>query len=83
MKQWLTTLLVKLEEVLPPTPGAHHAITAASYGSDETGWEDQLALHLMIPNGRVTVFLEEDDFAKTSESVVTEVVQMLSRINHG
>jgi len=76
MKQWLMTLLRALETALPPPAGAHHAITAARYGSDETGWEDRLALHLMLDGERVTMFLDDDDFAAAPDAVAAEVVRV-------
>ena len=76
MKQWLMTLLRSLEAELPPPAGAHHAITAARYGSDETGWEDRLALHLMLDGERVTLFLDDDDFAAAPDTVAADVVRL-------
>jgi len=78
MKQWLMTLLTSLETALPPPAGAHHAITAARYGSEETGWEDRLALHLMLDGERVTLFLDDDDFAADPAALAAEVVQVNS-----
>jgi hypothetical protein len=74
MKQWLMTLLNSLETALPPPAGAHHAITAARYGSEGAGWDDRLALHLMLDGERVTLFLDDDDFASSTDALVAEIV---------
>jgi len=76
MKQWLMALLRALEVAVPPPTGGHHAITAARYGSDETGWEDHLALHLMTDGARVTLFLDDYDFAAAPETVAAEILQI-------
>jgi hypothetical protein len=79
--QNLLAVLTLLEKIEPPPPGAHHAITCAQYGSDETGWEYRLALNLRYAkNGTEQTkifFLEDGDLEKVPGDLVKEVVDIL------
>jgi hypothetical protein len=74
MKKWILQFLKKLEKALPPAPGAHHAITAALYGSDQDGWDERLALHLVFISESVTLFLEDADFSSGPDALVAAIV---------
>ena len=72
MKKKLLEFLKALEVAVPP-PSGHHAITFCQYGSDETGWEDRLGLHVRIGNGARTVFIEDKDLELSVEDFVLAV----------
>jgi hypothetical protein len=58
MRQRLIDLLKALEAVIPPPRNCHHALTFASYGSDEAGWTDQLAVQI----NRGIIYMTTYDF---------------------
>ena len=56
-------IMKKLEEKIPPPENCHHALHACRYGSDETGWEDQLGLTIVLEGHKFqTFFLDDNDF---------------------
>jgi hypothetical protein len=74
MKTYLLAFLQALEVALPCPPGAHHSITRNRYGSDETGWIDELELHVHIDGTVYTYFLDDADFTKSIGDFVAEIV---------
>lgn len=81
---YLRSLLKALEARIPPArhPDAiaagHHAITFCQYGSAETGWTDQLGLHLRLtPAWNQVVFLDDTDLEKPIDQLVDEIVMLL------
>jgi hypothetical protein len=69
IRDYLLLLLKSLEARIPPGNARHHAMTFAQYGSDETGWSDQLAIHVWVGDKLQTVFLDESDFNWPPESL--------------
>lgn len=69
-KKQVFGFLQKLEEVIPPPTGCHHSITCSKYGSDETGWEQRLAVNVWKerPDGKSchTFWIEDGDFDDVS-----------------
>lgn len=78
MQQVLINLLKALEMAVPPPKNCHHAITYATYGSDADGWVDKLALIVNVSGKFFCFFLDEDDLANQSGSVIGEVVKGLA-----
>lgn len=77
----LRRFLQLLERYIPLPRGRHHAITYCQYGSDETGWRDELGLHVWLPSdqGVRTVFLDDADFEKTPEELACEVLRTVEK----
>ena len=65
-----------MEEHLPPPPNSHHAITRTQYGSDETGWEERLAIQVNLDGKFLCFFLDAEDLEKAPESLVAEIVTL-------
>lgn len=42
--------LKALEVAIPPADKCHHAIVYCKYGNDVDGWEDKLAIHIVLGN---------------------------------
>lgn len=78
MRQFLIDLLKALEAAVPPPALCHHAITYAQYGSDETGWEDRLAIQVNRGGKFQCLFLDDGDFRIPAAFVVAEIVKVLS-----
>jgi len=74
----LMLFLKSLEGALPPPEHCHHAITYARYGSDDTGWEDRLALQVMLsrPKRNVTLFLEPGIIDQKIDDLVGVIVDL-------
>lgn len=70
-------LLQALEAAVPPPDGQHHAITFNRYGSDVSGWQERLGLHVRVGAGFATFFLDDADFARPIADVVSEVLRGL------
>ena len=73
MREFLLGLLKELETRIPPPEKVHHCITYAQYGSDETGWEDRLALQVNDHGKLLCFFLEDADFDKKISVLVEEI----------
>lgn len=71
--------LKAIEVELPPPPRCHHAITYAQYGSDETGWEDKLALQLNIGGKFFCFFLDDYDFEISVERFLSRLAFELEK----
>jgi hypothetical protein len=91
MHEYLLTFLRKLELRSTPAPGGfsfgrdpsnkprfHHAITYAEYGSWETDFRPQLALHVFTSEGMQTLFLDKDDLEKPVDELVEDVIKAIS-----
>ncbi len=78
IKQFLTEVLTGLEATFPPSKNGHHAITAARYGSDKTGYEAKLALQINDNGVFRCLFLEEDDLDRTPEQLISAVKAALA-----
>ena len=76
--RFLVETLKLLESKAPPPAKCHHAITYARYGSDESGWDDKLALQVNQGGVFQCLFLDEEDFTKSPSALVAEIVQVLS-----
>lgn len=61
MRDKLLSFLKMLEEFFPPSQDVHHTLAYARYGNDAAGYEDKLALRLVIRNGVHVFFLENED----------------------
>ena len=79
MKQWLIDFLKELERLIPPPTGAHHAIVFARYGSDDSGWDDRLALQVNREGVFIAFFLDDSDFSDPP-AIVALAVDGLVRI---
>ena len=66
--------LRKLEVNLPPDEGAHHALCAVKYGSDETGWTDKCALVVRRNGKSTTLFLDDEELEMNTVDLVCRVV---------
>ena len=75
MRQFLIDLLKGLESAVAPASGCHHAITYAQYGSDETGWDDKLAVWINGKGGEQPrcFFIEPDDESKSADEIIREI----------
>jgi hypothetical protein len=73
MKQFLIDLLKSLESIVAPPPNCHHAITYAKFGSDETEWQDELALQVNKDGEFLCFFLDDEDFAQKPEEVANKI----------
>lgn len=60
-REYLMRFLKRLEELIPPPANCHHCITYAQFGSDETGWADQLAIQINRDGKFYCLFLDETD----------------------
>jgi hypothetical protein len=80
MRFWLLNFLKSLEAAIPPPPLCHHAITYAQFGSDDTGWQDKLALQINCDGVFHCFFLEPDDFeGKSTVDLIAEIAAGLKR----
>lgn len=79
MKQRLIEFLKALEQACPPINDCHHPLMYARYGSDETGWEDRLLLQVNDHGVFQSFFLDDDDFTKSTDILVSEIVNLLKR----
>jgi hypothetical protein len=78
MRQWLMDFLLGLEAAAPPDRLCHHALLVTRYGSDETGWEKRMSLQMSLGGGTFRIFfLDPEDFEKSPQSLVSEVVALL------
>lgn len=77
VKTFLIETLKLLEVAIPPPPKAHHGISYAKYGSDESGWDDRLALHVNKSGVFHCLFFDDEDFEKSPETLVGEIVAIL------
>lgn len=74
----LLRFLMDLEKAVPPPEDGHHALTHARYGSNETGWEDKLALQVNR-NGELHCFFLVGKDMEEPERVISEIVEELSK----
>lgn len=74
MREQLMSFLKRLEEEIPPAPKCHHAMTFARYGSDDTGWAEQLAIQVNDSGRFYTFFLDEGDL-EAPEATIAEIVR--------
>jgi hypothetical protein len=79
MRQYLIDLLKRLEFLIPPPPRCHHVITFAQFGSDETEWQDRLALQINIDGVFQCFFLQDEDFAQPAEDIANEVAELVRK----
>lgn len=79
MRQYLIDLLKCLEAAIPPPANCHHAITFAQFGSDETEWEDRLALQINRGGIFHCIFLDDDDLQCFPDYVAAHVVKLLAQ----
>lgn len=71
MEQAIIEFLLKLEEKLPPKPGAHHSITAGRYNG-----VDYPMLTIVLPTGFQTFYMQDGDIEqmdKTIDFVISEL----------
>lgn len=81
MKAYLIELLKQLEQRIPPPPNCHHCITYAQYGSDETGWTDQLALQINRDGKWHCFFLDQRNLDTSIQTTVDDIAgQVLGEI---
>ena len=83
MRQWLIDFLKALEAKIPPPVKCHHAITYAQYGSDETGWVEQLVVQSNSGGMFHPFFLDDTDCVKLPESLVAEIAGLLAHPMEG
>lgn len=67
-----------LEDAIPPPSGVHHSLTFIQYGSDETGWDDKLGLHVIAGGKWHTFFLDDGDMDRT-EATIDFVIAALAK----
>lgn len=78
IKERILAVMKALEaEIQPPSRKLHHALMYSRYGSDETGWEDKLALHINLDGKFHVLFLDDDDFEKPIEQLVRDIAACL------
>jgi hypothetical protein len=77
MRRYLIDFLKSLEEILPPPKNCHHAMTFAKYGSDETGWEEKLALQCNIDGQFFCAFLDDEDLSHAPEQLAAEIARQM------
>jgi len=75
MRQKLINTLKLLEKKVPPPRKCHHSLTYNTYGPDR----DELGLHVNIDGCFVTLFLQDDDFDKTPETLVDDIILELDK----
>jgi len=73
MRAFLIDLLKRLEELIPPPPNCHHAITYAQYGSDEAGWSDRLVLQVNEGCKFQQFFIGPEEEAKSALDLAEEI----------
>ena len=76
-RYFLLDFLKRLEAAIPPPPRCHHAITYAQFGSEETGWQDKLAIQINVVGKFPCFFIEPEDEGKSVEQLVAEIVQAM------
>jgi len=82
MRAYLLAFLKQMEEAWPPASFRHHhALLYCKYGSEETGFEDKLALQVNVGDLWQAFFLDEEDFEKPVEVLVSEIVALLKQPN--
>lgn len=77
MRKALIEFLKALEEAWPPPEGCHHPLMYAKFGSDSTGWEDQLMLQVNWDGTFYPFFLDDNDLKKPINQLVAEIVELL------
>lgn len=77
MRDYIMRFLKLLEENIPPPERCHHVITFAQFGSDETGWNDRLALQVNDQGKFYCFFLDDEDFTLDPEHLVLGVMANL------
>lgn len=77
MRAYLLEFMKRLEFLCPPPPRCHHAITFAQYGSDETGWEEKLALQVNIDGTFRCIFLDGTDFNSGATDLANKVAEFV------
>lgn len=75
-KDKLLAFMVALEAAIPPPEKCRHSLSRFSYGSNETGWEDRLALQLNDGGEFRAYFFEMGDLEKPVDELVREVVEL-------
>ena len=77
IEEYLITFFDLLEKEIPPKhPRAHHSISINRYGSDDTGWENKLGLHLCLNEGVQTLFLDSEDFEISPQELVLKILDL-------
>jgi hypothetical protein len=79
MRQWLIDMLKRLEFLVPPPENCHHAITFARFGSDDTEWQDRLALQVNQDGTFHCFFLQDEDLHQKPEDIANEVAELLRK----
>jgi hypothetical protein len=77
MRQFLLDLLKRMEFLVSPPEHCHHVISYAQYGSDEAGWEDNIALQVNYDGKFLCFFLFDDDFEKSGAQVADEIAELM------
>ena len=77
MHTYLLHFLKFIEHLVPPPPKCHHAITFALFGSDQTGWEEKVALQINKDGKFHCFFLDEDDFKMESGAELAHKIAFL------
>lgn len=75
VREFLIAFLKLTEETIVPPAHCHHAIVFAQYGSDSTGWVDQLALQINDGGKFFAYFIEPKDFGLGVGSLVAEIAR--------
>lgn len=77
---WLIELLKLLKAEVPPPDGCNHGIRYAQYGSDESGWRDEIALDVRVVGGSRILFLDASDFEMAPEALVQGIISSMKAI---
>lgn len=67
------TFLNALEKRIPPKKDTHHSLTAGRYGSESTGWKEDL---LVLRIATLNYFLDDDDLEKSEGELIDEICMM-------
>jgi hypothetical protein len=79
MRQRILDMLKGLEKVYPPKDKCHHALTYAQYGSDETGWSEELALQVSVKEGFICFFLDDNDMDKSVDEFISDILSLINK----
>jgi hypothetical protein len=82
MRQFLIDFLKAVEADIPPPARCHHVLTYARYGSNDTGWEDKLALQINDAGDFKCFFLEDSDLLDIPKLII-EIKESLNSSDTG
>ena len=77
MRHYLLVFLKTLEVLIVPPTNCHHAITHAQFGSDETGWQERLAVQVNWKGKFYCFFLSDEDLAQPAKKVAEEICDLM------